>query len=294
MNNKVNQSGDLLVEWVDFCNSAIDDYLDLTSPMLLEAPKIDPEMQWVLRQLAIGCNLASISALTLIANVQLWSSEILLRAVFEGTFKYTFLCLGDETERRTKTDEFLNQLPEMAKIKEQQRLRDLFSSVDDPSADDWNILRQVLIDDEELNSLRVKYPREMRKKLDHKWSFIEIAKKLSNPDVGIPEFDPINKLLVYSYGIASHLIHQDGDAIKLIWDRNQKTQEFRKVTELAHAARQLNDLLIMANFRTVMTFKLYQKDSKPVIDLFEAHRPFLSLMMQVRQEWEKISELNTS
>jgi hypothetical protein len=262
--------------------------------MILDTPQIDPEMQWVLRQLAIGCNLASISALTLIANVQLWSSEILLRAVFEGTFKYAFLCLGDEAERKTKTDEFLNQLPEMAKIKEQQRLRDLFASVDDSTADDWNILRKVLIDDEELNSLRAKYLREMRKRLEHKWSFIEIAKKLSNPDVGIPEFDPINKLLVYSYGIASHLIHQDGDAIKLIWDRNKKTQEFREATELAHTARQLNDLLIMANFRTIMTFKLHQRDSKPVIDLFESHRPFLSLMTQVRQKWDKISELDNS
>jgi hypothetical protein len=202
--------------------------------------------------------------------------------------------LGDEAERKTKTNEFLNQLPEMAKIKEQQRLRDLFASVDDSTADDWNILRKVLIDDEELNSLRAKYFREMRKRLEHKWSFIEIAKKLSNPDVGIPEFDPINKLLVYSYGIASHLIHQDGDAIKLIWDRNKKTQEFREATELAHTARQLNDLLIMANFRTIMTFKLHQRDSKPVIDLFESHRPFLSLMTQVRQKWDKISELDNS
>lgn len=167
MDNKVNQSSDLLVEWVDFCSSAIDDYLDLTSPMLLEVPQIDPEAQWVLRQLAIGCNLASISALTLIANMQLWSSEILLRTVFEGTLKYAFLCLGDETERKTKTDEFLNKLPEMAKIKEQQRLRDLFSSVDDPTVDDWNILRKVLIDDGELDSLRAKYPREIRKQLDH-------------------------------------------------------------------------------------------------------------------------------
>lgn len=43
-----------------------------------------------------------------------------------------------------------------------------------------------------------------------------------------------------------------------------------------------------------MTFKLHRKDSKPVMDLFEVHHPFLSLMMQVRQKWEKISELENS
>lgn len=287
MNNDLNSSSELLLEWVDFCNTAIDDYLDLTSPMLLEAPQIAPETQWVLKHLAISCNLTSISALTLIGNLQLWSSEILLRAVFEGTFKYAFLCMGDELDRQSKTDEYLNQLPEIAKIKEQQRLRDLFASVDNPTGDEWTILRKVLIDDGELANLKAKYPREIKQRLEQKWSFIEIARKLASPDVGVPQLDPINKLMVYSYGIGSHLIHQDGDGIKLIWDRNRKAPDNRESDEMAHASRQLNDLLIMANFRTIMTFKLHRQEIKPVMDLFESHLSFLNQMTQVRQTWEK-------
>jgi hypothetical protein len=290
MNNDVNSSSELLLEWVNVCSAAIDDYLDLTSPMLLEAPQIAPEAQWVLKHLAISCNLTSISALTLIGNSQFWSSEILLRAVFEGTFKYAFLCIGDEGDRKSKTDEYLNQLPEIATIKEQQRLRDLFASVDNPTGDEWTILRKVLIDDGELESLKAKFPRETRQRLEQKWSFIEIARKLASSDVGVPQLDPINKLIVYSYGIASHLIHQDGDAIKLIWDRNLKAQDNRESTEIAHAARQLNDLLIMASFRTIMTFKLYRKEISPVMELYESHLPFLNQLTHVRQIWEKTCE----
>jgi hypothetical protein len=102
------------------------------------------------------------------------------------------------------------------------------------------------------------------------------------------DFEALQKLLTYSYGFSSHLIHKDGTAIKSIWDRNQQaqnSQEDYEETQIAFASRQLNDLLIMANFRSLITFKLHQSDGQPVLDLFELHKPLLDEMSQTRDEW---------
>lgn len=72
---------DNLTGWVAACSQAVDDYLELTSPFLLEQPSIAPKSQWALKQLSISCNLSSESSLLLISYLRLWDAEMLLRSV---------------------------------------------------------------------------------------------------------------------------------------------------------------------------------------------------------------------
>ena len=49
--------------------------------------------------------------------MKLWDSDILIRAVIEGTFKYLFLCVGKESEQQIKLQEYWEVIPEINRIK---------------------------------------------------------------------------------------------------------------------------------------------------------------------------------
>ncbi len=277
-----------LTDWASRCNQAVDECLDLISPFLLEKPQIDPKLQWILRQLAISCNTSSISTLLLVSYVQLWDAEILLRSVIEGTIKYLFLCVGSEKDLKEKTDEYLDFLPEIDVLTQHKRVEAFLANVDRPNADEWNILREVLLNQNKVTSLKTKYPRKKSRQLKQKWAFNEIAMELSKSTLIGSDFEALRRLLSYSYGISSHLIHKDGTALKFMWERNQQAQNEQgeyEETQIAFASRQLNDLLIMANFRSLMTFKLHQSQVQPVLDLFESYKPLLDEMSTAREKW---------
>ncbi|MBE9018729.1 hypothetical protein IQ272_21760 [Chroococcidiopsidales cyanobacterium LEGE 13417] len=228
---------DLLTQWASEGNEVVDSYLDLTSQFLLEKPSIDPRTQWILRYLTVSCNQTTNSTFLLIANAQLWDAEILLRSVIEGTIKYIYLCLGDENDYISKSEEYLLHLPNIGEIKHQQRIRSFLQNVDNPTSDEYAILRETLIEEAELAELYNNYPRENRKQLEQRWAFNEIANILTRDDIGLKNFDALRYLLSYTYGIGSHLAHQDATGLKLIHNRLQKTFEDARSDELAHASR---------------------------------------------------------
>lgn len=281
----MNNYTEKLTEWASECNEAIDSYLELTSRFLLGKPQVEPKLQWILKYLAISCNSTSLSAFVLIGQFQLWDAEILLRSVIEGTIKYVFLCFGKSQELEEKADEFLDTLPEIDELTQHKRVEAFLAGVNNPNGHEWDILKESILEQSRVDYLKAKYPRKVSQQLKQKWSFNEMAKELSNSHINTPEFEALRRLLAYSYGISSHLIHQDGTALKLIWDQNQQDQQGYEKTQLAFASRQLNDLLIMANFRSFMTFKLHNVDPKPVLDLFETHKELFAEMSMARENW---------
>lgn len=113
------------IVWASKGSKAVDEFLDLTSPFLLEQPQIEPQLQWVLKQLAISCSQTSESALLLISYEHLWDAEILVRSVIEGTLKYAFLCVGSENELLEKVQEYWEDLPEITRMKRHGRVQAL-------------------------------------------------------------------------------------------------------------------------------------------------------------------------
>jgi len=159
-----------------------------------------------------------------VSYVQLWDAEILLRSVIEGTIKYLFLCVGSENDLKEKTDEYLDFLPELYELTQHKRVEAFLANVDDPNADEWNILKEVLLNQNKVASLKTKYPRKKSGQLKQKWAFNEIAMELSKSALISSDFEALRRLLSYSYGISSHLIHKDGTALKFMWERNQQAQ----------------------------------------------------------------------
>ncbi len=277
-----------LIQWSSKCSFALGEYFDLCKPFLLGEPKIDPKLQFVLSQLGISCHLTSESVFLLISNVKLWDSDILIRAVIEGTFKYLFLCVGNENEREIKLREYWDDLPEINRIKRHLRIQEFLAKVDgsgeNSGADEWKPLRDMLLNLDELNDLQSRYPRKSRQQIEQKWAFNEIAQTIAKPEIDPGGYQAM-KSMNFSYGMASHMVHQDADAISIIWDRNRREPERLASIELAHGARGLSDLISMAMARSIATFRLHGNDIKPVKELFASHESFLSEMNTAHKTW---------
>jgi hypothetical protein len=97
--------------------------------------------------------------------------------------------------------------------------------------------------------------------------------------------------LAYGYGMASHLVHQDADAIGIIWDRRQREDERRIPLEIAHAARLISDLIGMAMLRATMTYKLHNQETKPVRDLYQAYQVIQDELSAAITQWAILSIL---
>jgi hypothetical protein len=287
MNPNLHPTQHQLIQWSSKCSFALGEYFDLCKPFLSESPQISPKLQFVLSQLAISCYLTSESVFLLISNVKLWDSDILIRAVLEGTFKYLFLCIGNENEREIKLDEYWNKLPEINRIKNHKRIQEFLSKVENSDADEWKPLRDMLLNLDELNDLQNRYPGIVRKQIEQKWAFNEIGQTLSRPDVEAGGYGAL-KSMNFSYGMASHLVHQDADAIGIIWDRNQREPERLESIQLAHGARGLSDLVSMAMARTIATFRLHGKDIQPIKELSASHDAFFNDLQTARQVWFNI------
>jgi hypothetical protein len=277
-----------LMQWSSKCSFALGEYFDLCKPFLLGEPKIDPKLQFVLSQLFISCHLTSESVFILIGNVKLWDSDILIRAVIEGTFKYLFLCAGNKNEQQIKLKEYWDDIPEINRIKSHLRIQEFLSKIDaigeNSKADEWKPLRDLLLNSDELGDLQSRYPRRVRQQIEQKWSFNEIAHFLSKPENDLGGYSGM-KNMDFFYGMASHMVHQDADAISIIWDRNRREPERLSAIELAHGARGLSDLIAMAAIRSVATLRLHEKDIKPVKELSVSHQSFLNEMDTAYKIW---------
>ena len=232
----------------------------------------------------MSCHATSDSALLLIGSVRLWDAEMLVRSVFEGTFKFIFLCRGTPVDRAERANEYWEVLPDISCLKKHQRAEQMLAALDNPDADEWRPIREILLDPDELAALRATYPKAVRQQFEHKWSFFEIAQTLDKENGSACSL----RHLIYNYGMASHQIHQDGDAIGIIWDRDQREPERRNAIEVAHGCRMFWDLLSMSMMRTVALSRAVGENANAIKDLVCSHEGFFAELNAAQAEWRRI------
>jgi hypothetical protein len=260
------------------------DYLRICGPLTAKERHPDPTSGFVLQQLALSCHATGESALILIGSVRLWDAEMLIRSVFEGTFKFAYLCGGTAADRSARANEYWEVLPAITRLKRHQRAQQLLAALDKPDADEWRPIRELMLDPSEVAALQAKYPKTHRQQVEHKWSFFEIAHMLDKENGTAGAL----RHLMYGYGMASHQIHQDGDAIGMIWDREQREPERRDAVELAHGCRMLSDLLVMSMLRAVSLSRAVGVDLGSVKDADRAHEAFRSELHAAQSEWHRV------
>jgi hypothetical protein len=256
--------------------SLILDYFDR------EHPEITDYQRAILKQLPITCHTTSESALVLIANKRLWDCEMLIRSIMEGTYKFMYLSSGTEIERNKKFDEFWIELPEINNIKRNKRAQELLELIRNGRQDNLNFIRDIILDEETILELSGKYPRKYRKEIEHRWSFGEIVKVLTENDF----FKSLNGSF-HGYGISSHIVHQDADAATLMYDRNSREDSRREAMELAHGCRLIADVLVYASYRHSQYRRLYfEVVSDPYIESHKQIMQELDMFYKLFQDIE--------
>jgi hypothetical protein len=215
--------------------------------------------------------MTSESALLLIENARVWDAEMLVRSVLEGTYKFAFMCVHDDVERDLRVQEYYSDLPDIDRIKKHERVAALLDDVEDPDCNECRPFHDLLLTDEELSSLRQRYPRKLRQALEQRWAFFPLAQALSGSEV--PGADAVTRML-HGYGMSSHLLHQDGNAVAMVWEREHRSDERNKAISLTHGARELSDLLNLAIFRAVAAYHLKRMDPTPIFRVANEYKLF--------------------
>src|SRR5262249_34327060 len=104
---------------------------------------------------------------------------------------------------------------------------------------------------------------------------------------GGPAFDSLRHLL-YSYGMASHQVHQDADAIGMVWERARREPERHEAVQLAHGCRELTDLLVMAMARCLTLHRALGADRRPLKGLLDRHQGLLAEMHPTHEVWHQV------
>jgi len=210
---------------------------------------------------------------------------MLIRSVLEGSYKLAFLCTPDPQERVTRVREYYEHLPAMGRLRTHERLSTLLSAVVDPSSDEWRPFRDLILSDDEARTLRDLYPRKARQALEQKWAFLPIAEALSREGtLGGKSLLGMN----YSYKLGSHMVHQDADAIKIVWEREQRSPVRNNALVLSHAARELSDLFHLSWFRVLAAYGAKEIPREPVYSAMEKYQEWLSSLSAAYDFWQQV------
>jgi len=144
--------------------------------------------------------------------------------------------------------------------------------------------RELLLNEEEAANIRTTYPRKERQALAQKWSFKEVMRSIAL------ESTEAAGMLANAYGLASNTLHQDGDGVGMIGERTRRSQERRKLVELAHAARQTTDVITFSMIRALRTLQLANQDTGQVHARWQDQQPLLAELAEVTASWWDVEQ----
>jgi hypothetical protein len=277
----------ILKNWSAACSQCLGAVYDICRPYHEpECHCLHPKVRFITAQLAISCHLTSESTFILVSNRKIWDADILVRSVMEGTLKYLFILQGSIDEQLQKSCEYWERLPDFAVLKRQHRATKLLEEVaKDTNASEWEPIRDILVSKDKLDRISATTSGKNRLRLAQKWSFSEVAKHFATHEN--KKYHGIG-CLAYSYGMQSHIIHQDGDGVGMIWERNRREVERRDAIELAHGGRVISDLCHFGLIRAHEILTACQANTKPVQDIADGYGKLFNSIHEADAQWRRI------
>jgi len=283
-------AGDLsdaqLQKWAALASQCIGAVLDASHHVLSsEREDNDSFTRFVMAQLFISCHLTTESALILVTHAKVWDADILMRSVLEGTFKLLFMLLGDEKQRRQRAEEYWSILPEAARLVSHRRASALMQEIPDAGAPQWAPIRELVLPDDVVADIKQKYPKQACKRLKQKWSFMEIAKFLV--EYGDPRYRPLASM-AYGYGMQSHLMHQDGEGVGMVWERMQRDPVRQESITSAHGARVVSDSCTYAFVRAKEVLRVNGGSVETISSISDDYRELFEEIEVSERLWNEI------
>ena len=276
----------LLSSWASLSSHLIGQHYDIATPILnQEFCDLPVDAQFVISQLFSDCHLSAESVLILVKEGKAWDAEIILRSVFEGSIKLTYILNGSKQEIANKADEYWNVLPLFAAIKRSRNAKQVLEAVEDASDITWLPLHEVLLPDIEVERIQKQYPKSVRSAMEQKWSCSEIMLRFGKSDN--MALQKLSKLM-HGYSMGSHLIHKDADGIGMVWERYQRDDRRQDAVFLAHSARLVSDVCAYSKLRLLSLLHAVGKKAK-CID--QVDKEYDLLYSQLRQASGSFSDV---
>lgn len=282
-NGPIEENRPTLLAWSRRTQDFLREAISLQKPFFESPMRLPDKTEWLVGQLGIRCTLTSDAVLLLVGQLKYWDAEILGRVVLEGTLKLLHLCSGTNEERSQKTSQFLQDMPDIARLRRHSRIEKLLSVVPNPQDAQWRPLRELLLIEAEREELWTRYPKKIRSGLEQAWSLPGLAEELVRTGL----FSAAAGLL-HTYGMSSSLAHLDGDAVLTMSEREKRSTERVAAIELAHGARLLSDVMAYASLRSLVILKTKELDLRPVRDLEHANKRLRDELSAAGEQWTRV------
>jgi len=251
--------------WTEIATAFINECNAYAQPFIAEDSAHFPHnVRFVSTELLNNCHQTSESVLYLIAHGKEWDADLLARSIMEGSIKYIYMLLGTTEEMEEKVYEYWITLRFISSIKISEKAKRFLEAMPNPQSYKWQGIRSVVLSDEDAAVIRNNYSRAERQAIEERWSFTGIIKHfLASEDNALRYFS----MSVHHYGLASHLVHKDSNALIIQRDRNQRSLERVISARTSHAARVITDICNFWELRLIYLVKVHKLDSDFFIEL---------------------------
>ncbi len=228
------------------------------APFYKNEANINEFNQIVLTELFTQLYSTGESILMLTSHTAIWEADILLRTLFEGTIKYILMTQDCLREKSNLIEEYYNIVPEMQKISDHEKAAEAINIFKSKGIDK-HPFQCSLLNEEELEKLKEKYPKNRVREISQKWSYKNILKKLIEKD---NKYEVLVATL-YTYSFSSHLIHYDGECLQqragALMNSAVKNDE---LIDFAHLLRIISNVVSLGTLRVSEYMKVYNLDVK--------------------------------
>lgn len=283
MGSNFDESEAIIRGWAVQTNTAVMSFLPLCAPIKdIEAAR---ELKRSVMLLSTACWGTTQTILYLVVGLRLWDAEVLMRSLTEGTIKFGYILERPEAFAARST-EYRVELPAVAKLRWHARAEAAIKAAP-PNTPEIELrpFRDLLVPDEELASIRSKYPRELRADLERRWGFTELVEAVSREDGA---FGPGARALLHHYSLASHLYHMSYEGVDLPFERDQREPPRRAAIQKAHAAQLLSSCLHLAVLRINVLNHFLGWASAELRDKMGECKPLLEQLNVANDQWSKL------
>ncbi|WP_338558570.1 DUF5677 domain-containing protein [Paraclostridium sordellii] len=203
-----------------------------------------------LQRIATVAQLTSESTIILVSEEKVFDAEILLRVVLEATVKMIYMSIGDEEERKLKSQEFWHTMAKIDKLKKSIKVKTLIETF--PIYKE-TALGEYLELDRDIDDFQKITNRKFRKDIENKWSFNKMIEDISNNSEEWKDLKSIS----LTYNQSSNLTHMDSISIGMIIDRM-----IRPELQVDHMYKILSHVLILSEFRLKSVYSILGKEFK--------------------------------
>jgi len=233
--------------------------------------------------LSTACLGETQSVLYLVLGLRLWTAEIVMRAVVEGTTKFGYL-LESPATFTTRCGEYRDALPMIAKLRWHAKAEEALRALG-PGGVERQPYRDLLLEPEELERIKTAFPREVRREIERRWGFTELINVVSKPGGA---FGPEARTLLHGYSASSHLIHMSYEGVEMPLERDHRSDQRRDAITLTHAASMVSDCLQFTFLRLIALYRFASVSPAPLEAARERLEGFGHEFKEAARAWHKV------